>query len=88
MASAVAETRRGLGTAGTSRVLGRAPRLITRVGMVVPTGAKMVRPDMRVRRRPVVVWIEAWCPRSVSVGIGSLFVLRVGRGSSRPLSEG
>ena len=43
---------------------------------------------LRVRRRPVVVWTEAWCPRSVSVGLGSLCVLRVGQGSSRPLREG
>ena len=47
----------------------------------------MIRPVMRVCRRPVVVWNEAWCPTSVSVGLWSPCVLRVGRGSSRPLSE-
>ena len=47
VAPEVAATRRGRGTAGTSRVLRRAPRLITNVGMVVPTRAKMVRPVMR-----------------------------------------
>jgi len=88
VATAVAATRRGQGTAGTSRVLGRAPRMIKRVGMVVPTGVKMVRSDMRARRRLVVVWTEAWCPRSVSVELWSLCVLRVGRSSSRPFSEG
>jgi len=71
VALAVAATRCRRGTAGTSRVLGRAPRLIPRVVTVVPTGAKMVRPVMMARRRLFVVWTEAWCPRSVSVGLGS-----------------
>jgi len=88
VAPAMAATRLGGVPAGTRRVLGREPRLRTRVDMVVPTGAKMDRPVMRARLRPFVVWTEARCPRSVLVVLGSMSVLRVGRGRSRPLSEG
>ena len=88
VAPAVAATRREVVIAGTSRVLGLAPRLRTRVVMVVPTGTKMVRLVMRARPIPVVVWTETRCPRSVSILLGSSSVLRVGRGRSRPLSEG
>jgi len=48
VAPAVAATRRGE-TAGTSSVLGRSPRLRTRVLMVVPTGARMDRLVLRAR---------------------------------------
>jgi len=54
MAPVVSETRLGV-VAGTSRVLGRAPRVRTRVDMVAHTGARMDRPVMRARLRPVVV---------------------------------
>jgi len=86
VAPAVAATRHGV-VAGKSRVLGRAPRVRTRVVMVEPTGARMDRPVMWARLRPVVVWTEARCPRSVSVVLGTMGVLRVGRGISRTLSE-
>jgi len=88
VAPAVAATRRGVVTAGTSRVLSRAPRLRTLVVMVVPTEAKMVRLLMRALQLPVVVWTEARSSRSVWVLLGSMSVLRVGRGRSRPPNEG
>jgi len=83
---AVATTRLGV-VAGTSRVLGRAPRVRTRVVIVAPTGARMDRPDLRAHLRPFVFWTEVRCPRSVSVVLGSVSVLRVGWGSSLPLGE-
>ena len=86
VAPAVAETRRGV-KAGTSRVHGRAPRLRARVVMVVPTGSRMDRPVLRARLRPVVVWTEAWYPRSVSLLLGSMSVIFAGRSRSPPFSE-
>jgi len=85
VALAVAATRPGV-VATTSRVRCRAHRVRTLVVMAVLMVARIDRPVMGVRVRPVDVRTEARCPMSVPAVVCGVSLLCVGRRSARPAS--